>query len=91
MIIDVVKVTSKGQIVIPRDIREKLGIRKGTRLLVFYRGNEIMLKVLKNVNLNDNKISNAKSIGAGDDKIDDVELKVMQLLRMMKNKRSMDM
>ncbi|RLI92370.1 MAG: AbrB family transcriptional regulator [Candidatus Altiarchaeales archaeon] len=91
MIIDVVKVTSKGQIVIPRDIREKLGIRKGTRLLVFYRGNEIMLKVLKNVNLNDNKISNAKSIGAGYDKIDDVELKVMQLLRMMKNKRSMDM
>lgn len=37
-------VTKKGQIVIPSKIRKKMNIRKGTRLCVEERGNELILK-----------------------------------------------
>ena len=37
-------VTTKGQIVIPSEIRRKLNIKKGTKLYVEERGDEIVLK-----------------------------------------------
>jgi AbrB family looped-hinge helix DNA binding protein len=37
-------VTTKGQIVIPSEIRRKLNIKKGTKLYVEERGDEIILK-----------------------------------------------
>lgn len=37
-------VTTKGQVVIPAKIRRKLNIRKGTRLYIEERGNELILK-----------------------------------------------
>lgn len=40
------RVTSKGQVVIPAEIRRKLGIRKGTTLLVEQRGEEIVMRPL---------------------------------------------
>lgn len=39
-------VTTKGQIVIPARIRERLGIRKGTRLHIEERDGEVILRPL---------------------------------------------
>lgn len=43
---EVVKVSSKGQIVIPKNFREKLGIKEGEYLLIFSRGDVIVMKKL---------------------------------------------
>lgn len=43
---EVVKVSSKGQIVIPKSLREKLGIKEGEYLLIFSRGDVIVMKKL---------------------------------------------
>lgn len=37
-------VTAKGQIVIPSNLRRKLGIKKGTQVCVFERAGEIAIK-----------------------------------------------
>jgi len=39
-------VTSKGQVVIPARIRRRLGIRKGTQLIIEDRGDEIVMRPL---------------------------------------------
>ncbi|MDD5528479.1 MAG: AbrB/MazE/SpoVT family DNA-binding domain-containing protein [bacterium] len=41
---NIASVTTKGQIVIPFKIRQKLNIRKGTKLYIEERDNEIILK-----------------------------------------------
>ncbi len=47
-----VKVSSKGQIVLPKAIREKFGIKEGDELEVLDFGNEIVIvPVKKDVNL----------------------------------------
>lgn len=42
--VDMVTVTSKGQLVIPSKLRKKLGIRKGTRVAVTAEGNHLILQ-----------------------------------------------
>ena len=44
MELEMTRVSSKGQIVIPSLIREKLGLKDGSRLLVFGEGDTIILK-----------------------------------------------
>lgn len=44
MQVNVAKVSSRGQVVIPREIREELGLREGNGLLVFRIGDSIVLK-----------------------------------------------
>ena len=39
-----VKVSQKGQIVIPRDIQKELGIRKGDKLILVKEGRKLMLE-----------------------------------------------
>lgn len=41
--VEVAKVTSKGQITLPASIRRKLGLRKGSRLLFLEEGREVRL------------------------------------------------
>ena len=41
---DLAKVTSKGQITIPIDIREILGLKEGSKVLFLKKGNEIIIK-----------------------------------------------
>jgi AbrB family looped-hinge helix DNA binding protein len=41
---DIATVSTKGQFVIPADIREALGIRPGTRIAVLREGNRIILE-----------------------------------------------
>ena len=41
------KVSSKGQIVIPKTVREKMGIVEGDRVLVYATGNIIVLRKVR--------------------------------------------
>jgi AbrB family looped-hinge helix DNA binding protein len=42
----IVTSTVKGQIVIPADIRKKFGIKKGTRINIYEKGNKIIVEPL---------------------------------------------
>jgi antitoxin PrlF len=42
--VNVTKVSSRGQVVIPWEIRQSLGIKEGTGLLIFKIGDSIILK-----------------------------------------------
>ena len=50
---DVIKVSSKGQIVIPREIRKKLGVKGGEKLLVLTCDGDIVLRKTKNLSLDE--------------------------------------
>jgi antitoxin PrlF len=58
---DVIKVSSKGQILIPLEIRKKLGVNGGEKLLLLTRDGDILLRKTKNVSIEDiaNKIDKA--------------------------------
>ena len=45
--VEFTKVSSKGQIVIPQAIREKLGISEGTAFAVWSNGDEILLRKME--------------------------------------------
>ncbi|MFB3889377.1 MAG: AbrB/MazE/SpoVT family DNA-binding domain-containing protein [Candidatus Bathyarchaeia archaeon] len=44
---DVIKVSAKGQIVIPREVRKKVGVKGGEKLLVLTRDGDILLRKTK--------------------------------------------
>ena len=48
---DVIKVSSKGQIVIPREVRKKLGMKGGEKLLVLTRDGDILLRKTKEASI----------------------------------------
>lgn len=50
---DIVKISSKGQIVIPKCVREKLGLQTGEKLLVVSRDGEILLRKTKQTSIDD--------------------------------------
>jgi antitoxin PrlF len=50
---DVIKLSSKGQIVIPREIRKKLGMKGGEKLLVLTCDGDIVLRKAKQASLDD--------------------------------------
>ncbi len=50
---DVIKVSSKGQIVIPREVRKKLGVKGGEKLLVLTRDDEIVLRKTRELTMDD--------------------------------------
>ncbi len=41
---EIIKLTSKGQMTLPKPIREKLKLNKGAHLAIFLNGEEIVLK-----------------------------------------------
>jgi antitoxin PrlF len=43
---EVVRVSSKGQVVIPKEVRERLGIKEGEYLLLVQEGDLILMKKL---------------------------------------------
>ena len=45
--LEVTSVSSKGQVVIPGPIRESLGIRSGTKLMVITDGESVLMKPLE--------------------------------------------
>ncbi len=48
---DIVKVSPKGQIVIPKAIRKKLGIVPGEKILIISRDKEIFLRKLESLSI----------------------------------------
>lgn len=50
---DIIKVSSKGQIVIPREVRKKMGVKGGEKLLVLTRDGDILLRKTKELSLED--------------------------------------
>jgi len=48
---DMVKVSSKGQIIIPKEVRERLGVRTGEKLLVVSRDGEILLRKTQGISI----------------------------------------
>ena len=48
MEIELTKMSSKGQVVIPQDIREKIGLNEGETLVVSVQDDLIVLKKLEN-------------------------------------------
>jgi len=48
---DIVKVSSKGQVVIPREVRKKLGVKSGEKFLVLTRNGDILLRKTKEASL----------------------------------------
>ena len=50
---DIIKVSSKGQIVIPREIRKKLGVKGGEKLLVLTCDGDILLRKTKELSIED--------------------------------------
>jgi len=65
---EVVTVSSKGQVVLPSDIREKLSIGKGTKMVTVERGGLIIMKPLR-------KLSELKGI------LKDVERPTAEIVR----------
>ncbi len=48
---DIIKVSSKGQIVIPREVRKKTGIKAGEKLLLLTSDGDIVLRKTKEPSL----------------------------------------
>jgi len=42
-LVKIVKLSKKGQIVLPSEIREKMGIQTGNNVVIFERGSEVVL------------------------------------------------
>lgn len=42
----IVRLSSKGQLTLPAEVRRKLGLKKGTKLLIFLERDEIRIKKL---------------------------------------------
>ena len=49
----VVRVSKKGQVVIPKEVREKLDIKSGGKLAVIVRGDEIILRKIEKLNISE--------------------------------------
>ena len=49
MDVEITKMTSKGQVVIPKDIRKNKGLKEGEKFLVYDIGDSIILKKIKNL------------------------------------------
>ena len=50
---DIIKVSSKGQVVIPKEVRKKLGVKGGEKLLVLTRNGDILLRKTKEISIDD--------------------------------------
>ncbi len=49
----IVKISGKGQIVIPKEVREMLGMKPGEKLAVIVRNDEVVLRKLERLNLSE--------------------------------------
>jgi len=50
---NIVKVSKKGQIVIPKEVRDVLGIKSGGKLAVIVRDDEIILRKIEKLNISE--------------------------------------
>jgi len=45
--VEVVRVSSKGQVVIPKGVRSRLGLKKGDRLLAYLKGDLLLIRKVR--------------------------------------------
>ena len=82
------KLSSKGQVVIPEDVREKLSLKAGTQFIVIGEGDAVILKMISPPTMDDFKSlmdqaqQSAKELGL---KKDDIN-KAIQEARLRKKK-----
>ena len=55
MLTEITALSSKGQIVLPKSVRNSLGLKKGTKFVVFADGDNILLKPIKHPDTEDFK------------------------------------
>ena len=78
MITEITVMSSRGQVVLPKNIREKLGLYSGSKLMVFSDGDNILLKPIKQpdmsefTNLMDQAEQWAGDVGMTEDDITEV-------------------
>jgi AbrB family looped-hinge helix DNA binding protein len=83
---EVAKITSKGQVTIPRDIREKLDLKKGDKILFFEENGKYFLQNSASVALKSiQDIMKGEAEKAGFNDPDDV-VKYIKSRRKIKNK-----
>ncbi|MCL2721820.1 MAG: AbrB/MazE/SpoVT family DNA-binding domain-containing protein [Treponema sp.] len=83
---EVARVTSKGQITIPRDIREKMNIKKGDKILFFEDNGKYFLQNSNLIALSDfQKAMKGTAKEAGFKNPDDVMKYIKELRREMNN------
>ena len=82
---DVTKVSSKGQVVIPKEIRERLGILPGEKIIVMTRDEEIVLKKARRLSLED---LSEKIAGAAEKNKIDAEKLIDEAVRWVRSKQS---
>lgn len=81
----VTKVSSKGQIVIPKEIRERLGISPGEKIVVLRRGEEIILRKAEELSLEE--ISKKVERAAEKEKVD-VDKLIDEAIKWARSKQS---
>jgi AbrB family looped-hinge helix DNA binding protein len=82
---DVTKVSTKGQVVIPKEIREKLGILPGEKIVIMTRDEEIILRKAKKLSLEE--ISEKMEKIAEKEKID-IDKLIDEAIRWARSKQS---
>lgn len=68
---EVAKITSRGQITIPKDIRKKLGVKEGDKVIFFEEGSRIVVENAGKVafaNLREAFAGEAERLGLKDEK-----------------------
>jgi AbrB family looped-hinge helix DNA binding protein len=82
---DVTKVSSKGQVVIPKEIRERLGILPGEKIIVMTRDDEIVLKKARKLRLEE---LSEKIVGVTERNKIDAEKLIDEAIKWARSKRS---
>lgn len=51
-VLEVTSLSTRGQVVIPNEIRERMKLEPGTKMIIIQEGDNILLKPIKSPNLN---------------------------------------
>ena len=86
---DVVKMSSKGQIVIPQRVRKRFGLQTGERLLLAVSdGDQILLKKLRNTSLEEISDKASKIVAREKIDVDDLVEEAISWARKGKRRKS---
>lgn len=84
MALDLTKLSQKGQVVIPNNIRRQLGLKEGMRFLVVGMGDTIVLRRLK---LNEEKIRFRRLLQESRNKAEKVGFTEKEIERLIRETR----
>lgn len=82
-ILEVTSVSTRGQVVIPNDIRENMNLKPGTKMIIIQEGDNILLKPIKTPRMSQFD----KIIALGDKARKELNLKESDVDKAIKNVR----